>query len=62
MYRKINFKPNLIIRLPDKHQPLPKNILSENQIVKLLSEPDVSKLLGLRNKTIIELLYASHAT
>jgi integrase/recombinase XerD len=59
MNRKINFKPDLIIRLPVKRQPLPKNILSEKQIERLLSEPDVSKLLGLRNKAIIELLYAS---
>ena len=59
MNRKINFKPDLIIRLPVKRQPLPKNILSENQIERLLSKPDVSKLLGLRNKAIIELLYAS---
>lgn len=59
MNRRINFRPDLIIKLPLKRQPLPRNILSESQIERLLSEPDVSELLGLRNKAIIELLYAS---
>ena len=62
MNRKINFIPDLIIWLPVKRQPRPKNILSENQIERLLSEPDVSKLLGLRNRAIMDLLYASYTT
>lgn len=56
---RINFRPELIIKLPAKRQPLPKNILNEGQIERLLTKPDVLKLLGLRNKAIIELLYAS---
>lgn len=43
---------------PKRHLALPK-VLSEKQIDALLDAPDVSMPLGLRDKAMIELLYAS---
>jgi integrase/recombinase XerD len=56
--RLINVDPTL--RLLPAKQPLrlPKS-LTEAQVVALLAAPDVSTPLGLRDKTMLELLYAS---
>ncbi|OUT97733.1 MAG: site-specific tyrosine recombinase XerD [Betaproteobacteria bacterium TMED41] len=35
------------------------NVLRENQIESLLSVPDTTKILGLRNRAILELMYAT---
>ncbi|MGZ5129709.1 MAG: site-specific tyrosine recombinase XerD [Caldimonas sp.] len=56
--RLVSADPTL--RLATARQPLrvPKS-LSEAQVEKLLAAPDVDSLLGLRDRTMLELMYAS---
>ena len=54
-YIKIN--PMDKISAPKVSKNLP-NVLNINEIEKILSEPDVSKKLGLRDKTLLETFYA----
>jgi len=55
----VNSDPSAFIVLPKKRKSLPKNILNEVQMKTLLYQPDTLKPLGLRDKAIIELLYAT---
>jgi len=55
----LDIKSDLVIKLPVKPKPIPKNILSENQVLKFLSQTKRINPLDLRNKAILELLYAS---
>lgn len=44
---------------PRLGERLPKNILSEEEVLKLLNAPDLTKPTGLRNRAIMELLYST---
>jgi len=48
-----------IIKLQKAHDNLPRGILSLSQISKILSSPDINTPMGLRNKTILEVLYCT---
>ncbi len=50
--------PSAIIALPKKKRYLP-DCLSEEEIEALLEAPDMSEPLGVRDKAMIELMYAS---
>ncbi len=50
--------PTLRVRAPRKPQRLPK-LLSEAQVEALLAAPDVNTPLGLRNRAMLETLYAT---
>ncbi|MGL6174291.1 MAG: site-specific tyrosine recombinase XerD [Cellulosilyticaceae bacterium] len=50
--------PALIIELPKIAKRIPK-VLSENEIIKLLNEPNKTDLKGIRDKAMLELLYAT---
>ena len=50
--------PMARIQRPAKGRPLPKT-LSENDVFKRLEAPDTDTLLGLRDRTMLEVLYAS---
>ncbi len=50
--------PTLLIERPRMPRSLPK-ALAEREIVGLLDAPDVSTTLGLRNRAMLELMYAS---
>lgn len=50
--------PALHLASPKIFRPLPK-VLSEEQVERLLSAPDLSVALGVRDKAMIELLYAT---
>ena len=50
--------PTRYIKSPSKANNLPK-VLSKQQIVELLNIPDISKPNGLRDKAMLELLYAT---
>lgn len=54
----INSDPTLEIESPRLGRPLPKT-LSEEDVDKLLAAPDIDKPLGLRDKAMLELLYAT---
>jgi integrase/recombinase XerD len=49
--------PAEAIRLPKKPRRLPKVILSEKEVQKLLSAPDMRTNRGYRNRIILEILY-----
>lgn len=50
--------PTLLIEAPKLGRPLPKD-LTEAEVEALLAAPDVEDDLGLRDRTMLELLYAS---
>jgi len=50
--------PTLNIDAPKRARPLPKN-LTEADVERLLAAPDVDTPLGLRDRAMLELLYAS---
>lgn len=50
--------PSRLIELPKKARPLPKQ-LTVSEVDALLKAPDVSDLIGLRDRTIFELMYAT---
>jgi integrase/recombinase XerD len=50
--------PSAGLRSPRLGRPLPK-ILSEQDVDRLLAAPDTETLMGLRDRTMLELLYAT---
>lgn len=50
--------PMELIDAPKKNEHLPE-VLSTSEVERLLATPDVSKPLGLRNRAILELMYAT---
>lgn len=54
----INEDPMLLIALPKKGRSLPKT-LSEADVECILNSPDVDSVLGLRDRAMLETLYAS---
>ena len=50
--------PMARIQRPSRGRPLPKT-LSESDVSKLLEAPDTETLIGLRDRTMLEVLYAS---
>ncbi len=55
---RIDSDPSALIESPKIGRGLPK-ALSEKQVVGLLEAPDVSTALGLRDRTMLELMYAT---
>lgn len=56
--RKIQIDPVALIEAPKPEQPLPKT-LSELQVEDLLNAPDLKDTLGIRDKAMLETLYAT---
>lgn len=56
--RKISENPTNLLESPKGGQSLP-GTLNEQQVVQLLDAPDVSDELGLRDRAMLELLYAT---
>jgi len=55
---KIESDPSSSLRLPKKPQTLP-DTMTLAEVEKLLEQPDTSTVLGFRNRTIMEVLYAT---
>jgi len=55
---KISVDPTLQIASPKLPRSLPKS-LGEDEVVALLNAPDVQQLLGLRDRAMLETLYAT---
>jgi len=53
------FDPSAALHLPKKRKSLPKGVMSEKQVEKLLNQPDLSTALGFRDRTILETLYST---
>lgn len=51
--------PGLAIQMPRLPKRLPRSIMSEGEVTKLLSLPDVRTIRGYRARTIFEVLYAT---
>lgn len=56
--KRLESDPTLKIELPKLGRPLPK-VLSPEEVVSLLQQPNLTKPLGLRDRAMLELLYAS---
>ena len=55
---RIRQDPTALIESPKLGRGLPR-ALSEDQVVALLEAPDVAKPVGLRDRTMLELMYAT---
>lgn len=51
--------PAASLEKPKHHTPLPRGILSDAHVLALLKAPDVQTSLGLRDRAILEMLYAT---
>ncbi len=56
--KHIEDNPTTQIKRPKSGRKIPKS-LSENAVEDLLNAPDVSTIIGLRDKTMLEILYAT---
>lgn len=56
--RKIEVNPAALIEAPKPEQPLPKT-LTEQQVEELINAPDMNDSLGMRDKAMLEILYAT---
>lgn len=56
--QQINHDPSALIATPRQGHPLP-HTLTEQEVEKLLAQPDVNDVLGLRDRTMLEVLYAT---
>ncbi len=54
----IEVNPTSQIKLPKIGKSLPKT-LTEDEVIKLLAAPDRKKLIGMRDKAMLELMYAT---
>jgi integrase/recombinase XerD len=57
--RLILSNPASDIELPRPDNRLPRNVLSFSEVEKILSQPDLSSPLGLRDRAILELLFST---
>ena len=55
---RISVDPTALVQAPKLGRPLPKS-LTEAEVEALLAAPDISTALGLRDRCMLELLYAS---
>ena len=53
------FNPAAELELPKQPKSLPKAILSADEVERILSEPDTTTAIGLRDRAIFEVLYSS---
>ena len=56
--RVIEINPAATIESPSTGRPLPKT-LTEQDVEKLITAPDTNRLLGLRDRAMLELIYAA---
>ena len=55
---RISVDPTALIEAPKPEKPLPKT-LTEEQVEELLNAPNVADAVGLRDRAMLELLYAT---
>ena len=51
--------PSKAVALPKQKDPLPRGVMTQREVEKILSLPDVDRPLGLRDRAMLELLYSS---
>jgi integrase/recombinase XerD len=47
------------IELPKLGRPLPRNILSAREVVRIMAQPNIRTVVGLRDRAILQLLYST---
>jgi integrase/recombinase XerD len=47
------------LKLPKESKHLPRGVISEKRIINLLDQPDVNTSLGLRDRTMMEVMYST---
>lgn len=57
--RHLDCDPTVDIDLPRCPRRLPKTVLTEREAEQVLEQPDISTVLGLRDRAILELLYST---
>ena len=55
----ILYNPLMDMALPRVSKSLPKEVFTEKEMIKILSLPDITQPLGLRDRTILETLYST---
>jgi integrase/recombinase XerD len=55
----ILFNPASELELPKTDDRLPRNVLSVAEVERILNQPDLSTLVGLRDRAILELLFST---
>ena len=55
----IFINPAESIKEPQKPKTLPKSILSPNEVKKILDQPNLGTLMGIRDRTILEVFYST---
>ncbi len=53
------FDPTVGIQRAREPQPLPKNVLTPDEAQRIIETPDTTTLIGFRDRTILEVLYAT---
>jgi len=56
---RIYHNPAAGVALPRRGDPLPRGVLTEKEMLRLLEAPDAETPLGIRDRAILELLYSS---
>jgi len=56
---RILYNPAADIEMPRVEHRLPKHVLSVEEVERVMSQPDLTKPLGVRDRAIIELFYAT---
>lgn len=56
---RILYNPASELVLPRKTHPLPKAVMSADEVETVLSVPDTSTVIGLRDRVMLEVLYAT---
>jgi integrase/recombinase XerD len=51
--------PMEYIREPSKEKTLPRNILSEKEVRRILEQPNLGTMAGIRDRTVLELFYST---
>ena len=57
--RRLDDDPTIGVALPKCPRRLPKAVLTKQEAELVLEQPDVSTVLGIRDRTILELLYST---
>ena len=58
-YDYILSNPTTLVELPREEKELPRSVLSEEEVKEILSKIQTNAPIGLRNKSIVELLYST---
>jgi len=55
----ILYNPTALLELPRRDRNLPRSILTKQEVQRLLAQPDLGTLQGYRDRTILEIFYAT---